>query len=808
MAKVLIVDDEKSIRATLAEFVREDGHEVRTAESAAEALRLAEADPPDVVVTDIVLPRMSGVELLGRIHERFPDVQVVMITGEPTVETAAEAVRRGAFDYLAKPISSAAIRSAVARSARVKELADDRRRLEIENLRYRDHLEGELDRRGHALRESEERHRAVVDNAVEGIAVIQDGVICFANPSVAALCGYPRDVLVGSRALEIVHPDDREALQGRSMAQFAGEAAPDVSTFRFVTKDARVRWVELRPVRLEWGGRPAMLNFVRDVTEERAARAREEERQRRIAEYSEALVGLAMQPALYSGDLDGALRAIAEVVADRLDVERVEVWLAEEEQGATTCAELFQRTSREHSRGRKPSLTVHPQYSAALRSERSIAASDARRDPRTSEFCDAHFIPLGVGAIIDVAVRLEGRVVGIFSVEHVGPPRAWGDEDADFVTSVAGLVSVAIESAKRRRTELALEQSEMEYRALFEDSPVSLFVEDFSAVKRAFDELRACGVVDLGAHLDAHPEMVEACYRSVRVIDVNEAAVRLSLATTKDDLLRAARRSPLSAPDPFRDRLLAIWRGDRLFESTELDETVTGLPVHVALRWSIPPGQMSTLGRVLLAKTDITELVEGENRLRRALDGTIEAIGRVAETRDPYTAGHQRRVTELSVAVARKLGLDERTIEATRAAGLLHDIGKLSIPAEILSKPSVLSPLEMSLIKTHPQSGYEILRTIDFPWPVADIVLQHHERMDGSGYPQGLSGDAILMEARILVVADIVEAMSSHRPYRAALGIEAALAEVERGRGAQYDALVADACLGLFRVEGFRFSDV
>jgi putative nucleotidyltransferase with HDIG domain len=217
---------------------------------------------------------------------------------------------------------------------------------------------------------------------------------------------------------------------------------------------------------------------------------------------------------------------------------------------------------------------------------------------------------------------------------------------------------------------------------------------------------------------------------------------------------------------------------------------------------------MTTLGRVLLAKTDITGLVEGERRLRRALDGTIEAIGRVTEARDPYTAGHQRRVTELSVAVARKLGLDQKTIEATSAAGLLHDIGKLSIPAEILSKPSVLSPIEMSLMKTHPQSAYEVLRTIDFPWPVADIVLQHHERMDGSGYPQGLRGDAILMEARILVVADVVEAMSSHRPYRAALGIEAALAEVERGRGAEYDALVVDACLNLFRVDGYRFSNV
>jgi putative nucleotidyltransferase with HDIG domain len=406
-------------------------------------------------------------------------------------------------------------------------------------------------------------------------------------------------------------------------------------------------------------------------------------------------------------------------------------------------------------------------------------------------------------------MRLEGHVVGIFSVEHVGPPRAWSDEDANFVSSVAGLVSIAIESAKRRRTELALGQSEMEYRALFEDSPVSLFVEDFSAVKRAFDELRACGVVDLGVHLEEHPEMVEACYRSVRVIDVNEAALRLSGATTKDDLLRrVAQQTSPSALGPFRERLLAIWRGERLFESMAVDQTVTGLPVHVALRWSIPPDQMSTLGRVLLAKTNITGLVEGENRLRRALDGTIEAIGRVAEARDPYTAGHQRRVTELAMAVAEKLGLSEQVVEATRAAGLLHDIGKLSIPAEILSKPSVLSPLEMSLMKVHPQSAYEVLRTIDFPWPVADIVLQHHERMDGSGYPQGLRRDAILMQARILAVADVVEAMSSHRPYRAALGIEAALEEVKQGRGVQYDALVVDACLDLFRVDGFRFSNV
>jgi PAS domain S-box-containing protein/putative nucleotidyltransferase with HDIG domain len=806
MAKVLIVDDEKSIRATLAEFVREDGHEVRTAESAVEALRLAEADLPDVVVTDIILPRMSGVELLGRIHERFPDIQVIVITGEPTVETAAEAVRLGAFDYLAKPISSAAIRSAVARSTRIKELADDRRRLELENVRYREHLEEEVDRRGHALRESEERHRAVVENAVEGILVVQDGLIRFANPSAVTLCGYPHDVLLQTPFVQVLHPKDASVIEKRHARRLQGDDVPTVYTFRMSRGDGEIRCLELRPVRFEWDGRPATLNFVRDVTEERAARELDEGRQRRSREHSAALVGLAMRPALYSGDLGEALRIIAETVADSLDVERVEVWLVEGEEGAVTCAELFQRTSREHSCGRKPVLTDHPRYSAALRSERVIIASDARRDPRTSEFSDTHLIPLGIGALIDVAVRLGGDVVGILSVEHVGPPRAWHDEDADFVGSVSGLVSVALESAKRRRTELALEQSEMEYRALFEDSPVSLFVEDFSAVKRTFDELRACGVVDLGAHLEEYPEAVEACYRSVRVIDVNEAAVRLCLATTKDDLLLAQLAIPPVSLGPFRERLLAIWRGERLFETTALHQTLTGLPVHVALRWSIPPGQEDTLERVLLSKIDITRLVEGETRLRRALDGTIEAIGRATETRDPYTAGHQRRMTELSVALARRLGLDESVIEATRAAGLLHDIGKLSIPAEILSKPSALSPLEMSLIKTHPQSAYDVLRTIDFPWPVANIVLQHQERMDGSGYPQGLSGDAILVEARILAVADVVEAMSSHRPYRAALGVEAALAEIERGRGAQYDTLVVDACLELFRVEGFRFS--
>jgi PAS domain S-box-containing protein/putative nucleotidyltransferase with HDIG domain len=184
--------------------------------------------------------------------------------------------------------------------------------------------------------------------------------------------------------------------------------------------------------------------------------------------------------------------------------------------------------------------------------------------------------------------------------------------------------------------------------------------------------------------------------------------------------------------------------------------------------------------------------------VQRGLEGTIEAVARTTEMRDPYTAGHQERVARLSCAIAQKMGLDAETVKGLRVAGLLHDVGKVSVAAEILSKPSALSPLEFSLVKEHSNVGHGILKGIVFPWPVAEMVLQHHERLDGSGYPRGLKGDAILLEAKILAVADVVEAMASHRPYRPALGVDAALKEIQAERGTRYDAETVDACLGLF----------
>lgn len=209
---------------------------------------------------------------------------------------------------------------------------------------------------------------------------------------------------------------------------------------------------------------------------------------------------------------------------------------------------------------------------------------------------------------------------------------------------------------------------------------------------------------------------------------------------------------------------------------------------------------------------DVTERKKSEEeldnsfkRLRAALGGTIQAIAVTVETRDPYTAGHQKRVADLSRAIATEMGLDINRTDGIRMAGVIHDLGKMVIPSEILSKSAKLSALEYNLIKTHSRAGYDILKDVEFPWPIAQIVLQHHERIDGSGYPDGLKGEEILMEARIIAVADVVEAIASYRPYRPAQGIEKALGEITQKKGILYEPAAVDACLCLFRDKGYKF---
>jgi len=222
-----------------------------------------------------------------------------------------------------------------------------------------------------------------------------------------------------------------------------------------------------------------------------------------------------------------------------------------------------------------------------------------------------------------------------------------------------------------------------------------------------------------------------------------------------------------------------------------------------------PIGSHASTGQHLFLHIiqDIHDRKTAAERIRNTLSETVHALGAVVESKDRYTAGHQDRVAQLAKAIAERMGLAEGDQEGLHVAAMVHDIGKLSIPAEILSKPGSLTSTEIQLVRVHPKAGFDILKPVSFPWPVADIVLQHHERMDGSGYPQGLRGSSILLEARILAVSDVVEAMSSHRPYRPALRVEAALEELKQHKGILYDPRIVDACIAVFQEDGFEFAE-
>jgi PAS domain S-box-containing protein len=264
----------------------------------------------------------------------------------------------------------------------------------------------------------------------------------------------------------------------------------------------------------------------------------------------------------------------------------------------------------------------------------------------------------------------------------------------------------------------------------------------------------------------------------------------------------------------YRHSVVSTWKAD--IEKLKAGEQIKNTFEVTCKDGSIKivdfiPVQMES-GQFLVACNDITDRIKAEEalkesfeKLQKAISAIIDVIVMAVEMRDPYTSGHQKRVANLAIAIATDMGLPSDLRQGIHMAGMIHDLGKISVPAEILSKPTKLTDMEFNLIKIHPQSGYDILKDIDFDWPIAQIVLQHHERMDGSGYPNLLKNGQILLEAKILAVADVVEAMASHRPYRPALGIDAALKEIEKNKGILYDEKTVEVCVKLFQEKGFKF---
>ncbi len=386
---------------------------------------------------------------------------------------------------------------------------------------------------------------------------------------------------------------------------------------------------------------------------------------------------------------------------------------------------------------------------------------------------------MGSRSFLCVPITYEGRSEGVLAVDNLKSRRPLNETDISLLMGIAPQIGISINNA---RIYEKLQEREKRFRTLAESAPDIIFTLDANGtllyVNPAWEKI-------LG-----HPQDAVVGKSLTDFVEGQDA-----------DRLEPLLKNVTGEKAPLMDVLLTLKSragGERSFffncaPNVDTEDRVDGL--------------VGILKDVTDLRRSEVELKKSYEKLQIAMSSTIRVISLIAESRDPYTAGHQRRVADLAAAVARRMGLSEERVKTIHMAGLIHDIGKINVPAEILSKPGKLNAGEFALIKNHPETGFNILNKVDFTPPIAQVVYQHHEKLDGSGYPRMISGEEIILEARIITVADVVEAMASHRPYRPALGIDRALAEIRAGRGVVYDPTVADVCINLFVTGRFRFRE-
>lgn len=584
-----------------------------------------------------------------------------------------------------------------------------------------------------ALRESEEKYRTLVEQANDGIAILQDYRVIFINQRLADMYGDTTDHILGRMFVDFIHPSVMPQLVQYYEQRLKGEAVPNMYETVLQTKNGDPMSVEINARSFLYNGKPADLVIVRDITERRT-RDTELKRQQdlfgRITETSP--VGITVVDA--QGRIIFANPQAEKIFGlNRKEIEKRvyndSAWQITDFHGQTVSAEDLP-------------------YQSVLRTRQPVY--DIRH---ALVHPDGHRIMLSING------------APLFNQQN----------------EIEAVVFTLNDITTRLQIEATLRASEEKFRIIAQSTNDLLWEWDIPNQR-----LEWLGDVDavLGYQAGEFPRTIDALIAVIHPED--------------RERVKTMMERHLNDREPYHVEY-RVCRKDHNY--------CWWIDRGVAVR-----DRQGRPYRMYGACTDVTEYRKTQEavqtslqRLDKTMEGTINALANTVAKRDPYTLSHQLRVTELALAIGQVMGLSQDQLKGLRIMASLHDIGKIYVPAEILSKPARLSEAEIRIVRTHPQAGFEILETIEFDWPVAAVVLQHHERLNGSGYPAGLTDPDILLEAKILAVADVVEAMLSHRPYRASYSLDDALAEIIKNRGVLYNPEIVDICVELFREKHFTF---
>jgi len=845
--RVLMIEDSEDDALLIIRALKKGGYDpvYQREETAAGMAKALQEKEWDIVLCDYKMPRFSAPAAIRLLQETRLDLPIIIISGTMGEDAAIECMRLGAQDYIMKTNLSR-LGPAIARELEEVKLRKKQKQAEVERLAA---LE--------LLIQSEEKYRNILESIQESYFEVDlAGNFTFVNDNVCQSLGYPREEILGVNYRRYTVPEDAQKVYQAFHEVFKTGKPNNGFSWRIVAKNGAMRYIEgsISLIKDSFEKPVGFRGIARDITEQKEMeeKLREEEQKiRALTEQSSDIILLIDK----KGEIIYENKAVAKLLGYS-PKERIGARLLENihpddlEKNVATVRKLFDSPGQPpvraelRIRDKNGRWRVFEEVASGLtkgnvvealiinlrditerkRAEEALVKSEERyRNLVENANIGIYEINYDTGHLTNVNDRVckytgysreeilsmpflelftpESRMalMGRFAKLQAGeklPPTAeycvktksgqiiWISIHADYIYENGRLKrsrGILQNITERKLAEEAMRASEKKYRDIFENA-----IEGIYQVTPEGKFITANAAFARMAGYDSPEELIDHIQN-----------IQTQLYVHPEDRIR------------FLDQI----REKGLVNNFETEfKRKDGSAFWVSINARAVKDERGNITYHEGFIEDITARKKAEEGLNKILDNLRKAIGTtihvlvsVLESRDPYTAGHQSRSADLACAIAREIGLPEDRIEGIRMASVIHDIGKLSIPAEILTKPAKLTDLEYALIKEHARSGYDMLKDVESPWPLAEIVYQHHERFDGSGYPRHLQGDEILLEARILGVADVVEAMASHRPYRPSLGVEAALEEIEKNRGILYDPKVADACLRLFREKNYKF---